>query len=293
MKKTYLTLTCCFILVVFLSLFVMPSYGQTVIVSDDSGYGGETSAMLDVKSTDKGMLIPRLSTAQRTAISAPVEGLFVYDTDFKRFYYYNGSDWAAMNIVNAYDTETSFVITKPVLLEGDAVVWDDLRVPVESTSKGGTKDPDFGQFLNNGSGSQGVFIQWFSSTSEEELYFTVQLPHSYKVGSDIQAHVHWVTKEAGTGNVQWGLEYSWANIDDTFSNTTIITGTESNPVVKYHYMTDLGIIDGTGKSYSSMLVCRIFRDASSDSFNQDAGLLEIDFHFQVQSFGTEYTPPTK
>lgn len=290
MKKPYLTLTYCFILVVIHSFFVMPSYGQTS-VSDDSGYVGEASAVLDVNSTTKGMLIPRLSETQRLAITGLVEGLFVYDTDLKRFYYYNGSDWAAMNIVNAYDTDTTFVITKRVLLEGDAIVWDDLRVPVESTTKGGTKDPDFGQFLNNGS-SQGVWIQWFDKTTEEELYFTVQIPHSYKVGSNIQPHVHWVTDDASDLNVVWGLEYSWANMNDTFSNTTIITGTGSNSGANYHHMTSLGIIDGTGKSYSSMLVCRIFRDASNtaDTFPQDAGLLEIDFHFQVQSFGTEYNP---
>jgi hypothetical protein len=38
------------------------------------------SAMLDVKSTDKGMLVPRLTSAQRTAITLGVAGLLVLTT---------------------------------------------------------------------------------------------------------------------------------------------------------------------------------------------------------------------
>lgn len=184
------------------------SFTQNVIVSDDDAYTGEASAMLDVKSTDKGMLVPRLSTTQRINISSPVEGLFVYDTDFKKFYYFDGTNWLGMPISNAYSTDTSFVITEQLLFEDDAVVWDDLRVPVESTGKGSTRAPGFAKFLDDGSGSQGVWVQWFDDATEEELYFTVQLPHSYKVGSDIQPHIHWVTKHDNTGDVVWGLEYS-------------------------------------------------------------------------------------
>lgn len=43
----------------------------------------DASAALDVVSTDKGMLIPRMTTAQKTAISTPAEGLIVYDTTLK------------------------------------------------------------------------------------------------------------------------------------------------------------------------------------------------------------------
>ena len=42
----------------------------------------DASSMLDVTSTSKGMLVPRMTTAQRTAIAAPTNGLLVYDTNF-------------------------------------------------------------------------------------------------------------------------------------------------------------------------------------------------------------------
>jgi len=54
------------------------------------------SAMLHINSTSKGLLIPRLSSAQRTAIASPANGLQVYDTDTNSFWYYNSSAWVEL-----------------------------------------------------------------------------------------------------------------------------------------------------------------------------------------------------
>ena len=50
------------------------------------------SAILDLSSTTKGLLLPRMSSGQRTGI-AGVAGLVVYDTDFKEFYQHDGTAW--------------------------------------------------------------------------------------------------------------------------------------------------------------------------------------------------------
>ncbi|MFM9910891.1 MAG: hypothetical protein ACKVOW_16240 [Chitinophagaceae bacterium] len=56
------------------------------------------SAQLDVTSTNKGLLIPRLTLAQRGAIASPVLGLLIYQTDGVPGYYsYNGSFWSITN----------------------------------------------------------------------------------------------------------------------------------------------------------------------------------------------------
>lgn len=56
------------------------------------------SAMLDITSTTKGLLIPRMTLAQRNAITTPATGLMVYQTDNTAgFYYYNGSAWAGIS----------------------------------------------------------------------------------------------------------------------------------------------------------------------------------------------------
>lgn len=53
-----------------------------------------SSAMLDVESNEKGMLIPRMTVSERIAIVNPAEGLLVYQTDdIDGFYYFNGIQW--------------------------------------------------------------------------------------------------------------------------------------------------------------------------------------------------------
>ncbi len=54
----------------------------------------DSSSMLDITSSDKGVLIPRMTQVQRDAISSPATGLIIYQTDGKQgFYYYSGTSW--------------------------------------------------------------------------------------------------------------------------------------------------------------------------------------------------------
>jgi len=66
----------------FLFLFLFAATGaftQVGVNTDNST--PDPSAMLDVKSTNKGILIPRLTLAQRNAIANPAGGLMIYQTD--------------------------------------------------------------------------------------------------------------------------------------------------------------------------------------------------------------------
>src|SRR5215472_14793035 len=53
-----------------------------------------SSSLLEIKSTTKGVLIPRMTLAQRNTIATPATGLLIYQTNSTPcFYYYNGSGW--------------------------------------------------------------------------------------------------------------------------------------------------------------------------------------------------------
>ncbi|MBY0434951.1 MAG: hypothetical protein K2U26_12650 [Cyclobacteriaceae bacterium] len=56
----------------------------------------DPSSILDLTANDKGLLIPRINTIARNSISAPAEGLLVYDTDARGFYFY-ASGWYSVN----------------------------------------------------------------------------------------------------------------------------------------------------------------------------------------------------
>jgi hypothetical protein len=56
------------------------------------------SAILDLQSASKGLLVPRMSTQQREDIVGPAAGLLVYDTDLGEFWYWADDDWFPLAI---------------------------------------------------------------------------------------------------------------------------------------------------------------------------------------------------
>ncbi|MFC5193884.1 MULTISPECIES: hypothetical protein [Bizionia] len=60
----------------------------------------DDSAMLDVQSTSKGLLAPRMTTLERDAIATPAESLLVFDTDEKAFYFYNTATTTWVKLAN-------------------------------------------------------------------------------------------------------------------------------------------------------------------------------------------------
>ena len=89
----------CFFLAFTFSLLTFHSNAQGVAISKD-GSSAAGSAILDVKSNAspyQGLLIPRLTTTQRDAISSPVESLLIFNTTTKCFEAYVNSAW---NIVS-------------------------------------------------------------------------------------------------------------------------------------------------------------------------------------------------
>lgn len=197
---------------------------------------------------------------------------------------------------------TKFEADGTIVLEGNATVWDDFVVYPDATSKGTNNPPVWSTtaFKKNGT-SQGVFLWMFEKDKEQEVYFTLQLPHKYKLGSALYPHVHWTTA-AGTPsgtNVMWGLEYTVVAIGGNYPNTSTLTsnsildaiGTPSG--IGQHLITSFGSIGGTDIGISTIIVCRLYRAGThaSDTFGYDVGLLSIDFHYQIDTEGsrTEFT----
>ncbi len=76
-------------------LFISLSFSQVGI--NKTGATPDVSAMLDIQSTDSGLLIPRMTADQRDAIDNPANGLIIYNIDDNKFYYFAGNEWLAFS----------------------------------------------------------------------------------------------------------------------------------------------------------------------------------------------------
>ncbi|MBK6633602.1 MAG: tail fiber domain-containing protein [Chitinophagaceae bacterium] len=95
------------VLLYLIIIFIVPhfSQAQSFAINID-GSTANSSAMLDIKSTTKGLLIPRLTKAEKNAVAAPAPGLLIYQTgpDSSGFYYYQNSRWKWLTDNNKSDS---------------------------------------------------------------------------------------------------------------------------------------------------------------------------------------------
>lgn len=96
------------LLTLLLLLAFVQLMSQNVGINTD-GSAPHTSAMLDVKSTTGGLLIPRMTEEQRTQIQSPAQGLMVYQTTSPAgFYYFDGSSWTLIGGSAGSETDPVF-----------------------------------------------------------------------------------------------------------------------------------------------------------------------------------------
>lgn len=82
--------------ITILILSVVLLFGQDILAQisvNTDGSAPDASAMFDVKSTTSGVLIPRMTAAERDLIGTPATGLMVFVSDDTSFYYYDGVSW--------------------------------------------------------------------------------------------------------------------------------------------------------------------------------------------------------
>jgi trimeric autotransporter adhesin len=100
MKKIYTVLFVCFCVCKIQAQNTFPSNGSVGIGTT----APNTSSILEIKSTSKGVLVPRMTMAQRNAIVSPAQSLIVFQTDSPSgFYYYDGS-WKSMSALGNFAT---------------------------------------------------------------------------------------------------------------------------------------------------------------------------------------------
>ena len=189
---------------------------------------------------------------------------------------------------------TEFEADGTLKMVGDATTWDDIRIVPSIFDVAGGTDPDINSYQPGGAGT--TFLV-YAFAKGDSGYFTIQIPHDYKAGSTLKAHVHWTPGARGVaenGNtVQWRLDYSFIAINGTFpASSTIAMPDVCDGVDHKHQMTAEVDISGAGITASSKMIGRIYRwnDASDTWAGTLANLpvfIEFDMHYEKASLGTK------
>lgn len=150
-----------------ISLLLLPAYAFTQTGSlgiNTDGSMPHASAILDVKSTNQGVLIPRMSEAQKLLITTPATGLLIYQTDMvPGFYFYNSSTWINVSTQTLFGGSTGYLpkFTGASTL-GNSLFFDN------GTSTGINTNAPSGNFHVNSAAATGI-IRLTSTTAATGL----------------------------------------------------------------------------------------------------------------------------
>ena len=170
--------------------------------------------------------------------------------------------------------------------------WIDLPQVVQVFS--GTNAPTFAQFRD------GIWAYQFAESTMNECWVNFHLNHEYIAETMIYPHIHWCTNLTNTGTVRWGYEYTIAQrsdgvptgaVDFGATTTTYLEKTLSSNSQYKHILTeppDGTGISGTGMSVDTLILCRVFRDAThiNDTFPGPVFMLAADVHHEVNVLAT-------
>lgn len=164
-------------------------------------------------------------------------------------------------------------------LGGTYTCWEDLKVPLQQGKQGSSSKPDYNYTE--------LTYDFPQNDSSEALYFNIQMPHGWLEGSDINPHVHWIQTQ--NLNVTWKIDYRWYNpnsaVPASWTTVTIDQLAFTYSSGSLHQISKpSSMISGTGKTLSSILQVKLYRD--DNVYTGDALALEFDIHYEVDAVGS-------
>lgn len=166
-----------------------------------------------------------------------------------------------------------------VRLLGSYLAWDDLMFPFSTGNSGGNPYPAF-----NADSLYYTFVLDTTGATKSIMYFIIQIPHKWKVGTDLHPHVHYKHLTA-TGTPTFKIKYKWFNIGASavtpwkWLTLSTTTGTTNNTM----QILEDGVMSATGKGISSILLCMVYLGALPDNVIA----YQFDIHYQIDSFGSD------
>lgn len=138
----------------YLFIIFIASLTQFEIVAqgvaiNNSNTPPDPSAMLDVQSTTKGFLPPRLTSTQRTGMISPASGLVVFDTDFNALFINTGEGWMQVDAGEKWLKDDDNNLTYNLGKVGIGVNYPDAELEVNGQIKINGGVPGSGKVLTS------------------------------------------------------------------------------------------------------------------------------------------------
>lgn len=111
------------------------SFSIVTCFSQSVGIGTSTpnsNAMLEIRSNNKGVLMPRLSTTSKNAMPNVPKGMMVYDSTLSAFYFHDGSKWRSFSEKNADSLTNSGYINSPATTANMAPIGSNVTTTAAS-----------------------------------------------------------------------------------------------------------------------------------------------------------------
>jgi len=154
----------------------MSALNAQVAINTD-GSAPDNSAMLDIKSTTKGLLIPRMTNSQIQSISSPPDGLLVYSTDDSKVFCYNSTDneWKGIDYGTGTLSPPSFpagtvncgneTVIEDVINPATGKTWMDRNIGASRVATSSTDTDAYGDLYQWGRFSDGHQCRTSSTTT--------------------------------------------------------------------------------------------------------------------------------
>jgi enhancing lycopene biosynthesis protein 2 len=131
----------------------------------------------------------------------------------------------------------------------------------------------------------------FSGSQNNELYASMDIPHDYRLGSDIIIHIHWFSASTSPGNVDWVLTYN-IGINNGYFTTTggTVAATVSVPVntvtAEKHMYNEIATISGSTITANNAIInFKLQRLGNTDTYNDLVYLCSFSSHYQWGQIG--------